>query len=206
MDIMTELQKWPYLVYHNPDYQNPFRVELMGDDKCLLDNLPPESTNNIYGYGRTLEEAASKALAHVDTSEPTTDYSDWFHCLPSYKIPTGFSQWPELRQMWQRGLSIDKALMSYSEIQRLDITDVRPVHDYLKFRWSYDERGTSVASVALFTVNRIFIEYAMEVLWVLIPAEEWISLDDERIIEWLPDNWRHGGRLDREHRNNWQKT
>jgi len=64
MDALKELNKFTYVVEHNPNCPLHFLVRLVGKGQAMIDKKPylPRETKDILGFGRTLKEAARRAL------------------------------------------------------------------------------------------------------------------------------------------------
>ena len=65
MNILKELSKMTYVVEHSPNCPKRFLVRLVGNGQATIDKKPyfRSETKDILGFGRTLREAAKKALA-----------------------------------------------------------------------------------------------------------------------------------------------
>ena len=59
---LDKIDQETYAVQHNPNYPRPFLVRLVGRSAGFLDFKPQGETNDLLGYGQTLEEAAGEAL------------------------------------------------------------------------------------------------------------------------------------------------
>lgn len=60
---MRELGKLTYAVEHNPNCPSRFRIRIVGRLAGVLDFQLPPKTNDVFGHGKTLENAARNALA-----------------------------------------------------------------------------------------------------------------------------------------------
>ncbi len=63
MSAMEELCRMTYAVEHNPNCRMPFMVRLAGRAAAAVDFKPPEWTDDVLGYGKTMEGAARRALS-----------------------------------------------------------------------------------------------------------------------------------------------
>ena len=57
---LQKLSKLTYAIQHNPNCAKPFLVRLCGGG--ILDYRAPQYTDDILGFGKTLEDAAVQAL------------------------------------------------------------------------------------------------------------------------------------------------
>lgn len=58
---IRELNRYTYVVQHNPNCPSPFLVRLCGSS-IVIDYKPPGETADVLGYGKTFGEAAKSAL------------------------------------------------------------------------------------------------------------------------------------------------
>ncbi|MBI2062249.1 MAG: hypothetical protein HYT64_00945 [Candidatus Yanofskybacteria bacterium] len=62
MEILERLNKETYVVEHSPNCPSPFLVRLVGPESGVIDKKYYDETNDILGFGKTLEEAAQAAF------------------------------------------------------------------------------------------------------------------------------------------------
>lgn len=73
MSVLEDLHKLTFAVQHNPNCPSPFLVRLVGHGRAVIDLKPYAGfclhrstlTNDILGFGKTLEEAAEAAMAQI---------------------------------------------------------------------------------------------------------------------------------------------
>lgn len=62
MSVMNRLRRMTYVIQHSPNCSKPFLVRLVGRGAGTIDLKPPPWTNDVLGYGKTMERAARNAL------------------------------------------------------------------------------------------------------------------------------------------------
>lgn len=66
MDIITRLNALTYQIEHGPNDPAPFLLRIVTPGRGSLDGLPTHETRDIFAYGKTLEEAASKVFMALE--------------------------------------------------------------------------------------------------------------------------------------------
>lgn len=61
-DVMERLHRRTYVLRHSPNCAKPFEVRLTGRRAGMLDLRLDGTTQDVLGYGFTMEEAAQNAL------------------------------------------------------------------------------------------------------------------------------------------------
>ncbi len=67
--VLEKLEKTTYVLEHSPSCPSPYLVRLIGAQKGRLDKLPAGRTADVLGYGRTLEDAATKAFVAQEAQD-----------------------------------------------------------------------------------------------------------------------------------------
>lgn len=62
---MVRLSQYTYEFRHNPNCPSPFEIRT-GGGEALIDHLPVGLTRNLVSYGKTLDEAAERAIAAIE--------------------------------------------------------------------------------------------------------------------------------------------
>ena len=67
MQYPDRLLEVTHSIHFNPNCPKPFQLHLLAPGFAMLDNITVQArTNDILGYGETIEEAAESALAEQD--------------------------------------------------------------------------------------------------------------------------------------------
>jgi len=64
MNATDKLKHLTFVVQHNPNCAKPFLVRLVGPGMPQIDYKPYRKTTDLLGFGSTLEEASTEALAN----------------------------------------------------------------------------------------------------------------------------------------------
>jgi hypothetical protein len=91
MKVMAELNKLTYEVQHSPNCKEPFLVRLIARGNAILDRKPHQQTKDICGYGKTLRQAAEKALKKKSQQpNPYSAFRQLERMFPGISEPTPF--------------------------------------------------------------------------------------------------------------------
>lgn len=61
--FLERLRSFTFAVVHNPNCPMQYQVRLVGKKSALLDYKSEPDTNDVCGYGHTMEEAAQNCWA-----------------------------------------------------------------------------------------------------------------------------------------------
>lgn len=65
MDI-TRLNGLTYQIEHSPNCPSPFLLRIVTPGMGILDKLPTHETQDIFAYGKTLEEAVAQVFMTLE--------------------------------------------------------------------------------------------------------------------------------------------